>query len=103
MICETFMKVIRMEEAVTVFEMVSLWMNVYNSSSFHMEMCILTSIELDVYARSHAGAIGNGFTIDDDNARPHKARILENYLQNKKKSTHRMVNLSPGLNIIENV
>ncbi|GFU32979.1 transposable element Tcb2 transposase [Trichonephila clavipes] len=36
---------------------------------------------LDPYVRSYAGAIGNDFILRDDNARPHRAVIIEEYFQ----------------------
>ncbi|GFV97136.1 DDE_3 domain-containing protein [Trichonephila clavipes] len=32
------------------------------------------------YVRPYAAAIGNDFILMDDNARPHRARIVEEYL-----------------------
>ncbi|GFT34338.1 transposable element Tcb2 transposase [Trichonephila clavipes] len=36
---------------------------------------------LDPYVRPYAAAIGNDFILMDDNARPHRARIVEEYLR----------------------
>ena len=36
---------------------------------------------LDVYVRPYAGAIGPQFILMDDNARPHRAKVVEEYLQ----------------------
>ncbi|GFW14158.1 transposable element Tcb2 transposase [Trichonephila clavipes] len=36
---------------------------------------------LDPYVRPYAVAIGNDFILMDDNARPHRARIVEEYLE----------------------
>ncbi|GFW25250.1 transposable element Tcb2 transposase [Trichonephila clavipes] len=36
---------------------------------------------LDPYIRPYAAAIGNDFILMDDNARPHRARIVEEYLE----------------------
>ncbi|GFW71248.1 transposable element Tcb2 transposase [Trichonephila clavipes] len=36
---------------------------------------------LDPYVRPYAGAIGNDFILMDDNARPHRAVIVEEYLE----------------------
>ncbi|GFV04975.1 transposable element Tcb2 transposase [Trichonephila clavipes] len=36
---------------------------------------------LDPYVRPYAAAIGNDFILMDDNARPHRARIVEEYLE----------------------
>ncbi|GFU26160.1 hypothetical protein TNCV_5106021 [Trichonephila clavipes] len=35
----------------------------------------------DPYVRPYAAAIGNDFILMDDNARPHRARIVEEYLE----------------------
>ena len=32
---------------------------------------------IDVYVRAFASAVGDNFVLMDDNARPHRARILE--------------------------
>ncbi|GFV79565.1 transposable element Tcb2 transposase [Trichonephila clavipes] len=37
---------------------------------------------LDPYVRPYAAAIGNDFILMDDNARPHRAGIVEEYLEN---------------------
>ena len=36
---------------------------------------------VDVYVRPYAGAIGPQSIIMEDNARPHRARVVEDYLQ----------------------
>jgi hypothetical protein len=36
---------------------------------------------LDVYVRHYAGAVGPEFTLIDVNARPHRVRVVEQYLQ----------------------
>ncbi|KFM69592.1 hypothetical protein X975_23182, partial [Stegodyphus mimosarum] len=36
---------------------------------------------LDAYVRSYAGTIGNAFLLQDDKARPHRARIVHDYHQ----------------------
>jgi hypothetical protein len=36
---------------------------------------------LDVYTRPYTGALGPAFILMDDNARPHRAREVEQYLQ----------------------
>ena len=36
---------------------------------------------LDVYVRLYAGAIGPRFILMDDSARPHRARVVEDCLQ----------------------
>ena len=36
---------------------------------------------LDVFYRPHAGAVGENFILMDDNARAHRARITDQYLE----------------------
>ncbi|KFM66927.1 Transposable element Tcb2 transposase, partial [Stegodyphus mimosarum] len=36
---------------------------------------------LDAYVRSYAGVIRDAFLLQDDNARPHRARIVDDYLR----------------------
>ena len=36
---------------------------------------------LDVYVRPYAGAVGENFILMDDNARAHRARITDQYLE----------------------
>ncbi|GFV43119.1 transposable element Tcb2 transposase [Trichonephila clavipes] len=36
---------------------------------------------LDPYVRPYAASIGNDFILMDDNARPHRARIVEEYVE----------------------
>ena len=38
---------------------------------------------LDAYVRPHAAAIGNNFILMDDNARPHRAVLAEDYLESQ--------------------
>ena len=38
---------------------------------------------LDAYVRLHAAAIGNDFILMDDNARPHRAVLVEDYLESQ--------------------
>jgi hypothetical protein len=33
--------------------------------------------------RPYAGAVGDGFILMDDNARPHRARVVTDYLENE--------------------
>ncbi|GFX62535.1 uncharacterized protein TNCV_1006081 [Trichonephila clavipes] len=46
---------------------------------------------LDPYVRPYAAAIGNDFILMDDNARPHRARIVEEYLED-----HEVAALNPS-------
>ncbi|GFW58448.1 transposable element Tcb2 transposase [Trichonephila clavipes] len=45
---------------------------------------------LDPYVRPYAAAIGNDFILMDDNARPHRARIVEEYLEGSRFGTNGM-------------
>ena len=38
---------------------------------------------LDAYARPYAVAIGNDFILLDDNAQPHRAMLVEDYLESQ--------------------
>ena len=38
---------------------------------------------LDAYMHPYAGAIGDAFRLQDDNARPHRDLIVDDYLQQK--------------------
>ena len=51
-----------------------------------MERDTLTGVRyrdeiLDVHVRPYAGAVGPKFILMDDNARPHRARVVEQYLE----------------------
>ena len=56
---------------------------------------------LDVYVRPYAGAIGPQFVLMDDNARPHRARVVEEYLQQDTIVPMDWLAFSPDLNPIE--
>ena len=58
---------------------------------------------LDVYVRPHASAIGPQFILMDDNARPHRARVVEDYLQQETIVRVDWSSRSPDLNPIEHV
>ena len=58
---------------------------------------------LDVYVRTYAGAIGPQFILMDDNARPHSARVVEDYLQQETIVRMDWAACSPDLNPIEHV
>ena len=58
---------------------------------------------LDIYVRPYAGAVGPQFILMDDNARPHRARVVEMYLQQKTIVRMDCPACSPDLNPIEHV
>ncbi|KFM64816.1 Transposable element Tcb2 transposase, partial [Stegodyphus mimosarum] len=58
---------------------------------------------LDAYVRPYAGAIGDAFLLQDDNARPHRARIVDDYLQQETIMRMEWPTPSPDLNSIEQV
>ena len=58
---------------------------------------------LDVYVRPYAGAIGPQFILMDDNARRHRARVVEDYLQQETIVRMDWPACPPDLNPIEHV
>ncbi|GFW84783.1 transposable element Tcb2 transposase [Trichonephila clavipes] len=58
---------------------------------------------LDLYDRPYAAAIGNDFILMDDNARPHRARIVEEYLEDHGFGTNGMASSISDLNPIEHL
>ncbi|GFW09456.1 transposable element Tcb2 transposase [Trichonephila clavipes] len=58
---------------------------------------------LDPYVRPCAAAIGNDFILMDDNARPHRARIVEEYLEDHGLERMEWPARSPDLNPIEHL
>ena len=58
---------------------------------------------LDNYFRPYAGTIGRHFVIMDDNARLHRARVVEDYLQQETIVRMDWPACSPDLNPIEHV
>ena len=58
---------------------------------------------LDPIVRPYAGAIGPDFVLMDDNARPHRARIVDQYLDNESIERMDWPARSPDLNPIEHV
>ncbi|GFX21230.1 transposable element Tcb2 transposase [Trichonephila clavipes] len=58
---------------------------------------------LDPYVRPYAAAISNDFILMDDNARPHRARIVEEYLEDHGLERMEWPARSPDLNPIEHL
>ncbi|GFT16727.1 transposable element Tcb2 transposase [Trichonephila clavipes] len=58
---------------------------------------------LDPYVRPYATAIGNDFILMDDNARPHRAGIVEEYLEDHGLERMEWPARSPDLNPIEHL
>ncbi|GFS99623.1 transposable element Tcb2 transposase [Trichonephila clavipes] len=58
---------------------------------------------LDPYVRPYAAAIGNDFILMDDNARPHRARIVEEYLEDHGLERMEWPARSPDLKLIEHL
>ncbi|GFU02209.1 transposable element Tcb2 transposase [Trichonephila clavipes] len=58
---------------------------------------------LDPYVLPYAAAIGNDFILMDDNARPHRARIVEEYLEDHGLERMEWPARSPDLNPIEHL
>ncbi|GFT35159.1 transposable element Tc3 transposase [Trichonephila clavipes] len=58
---------------------------------------------LDPYVRPYAAAIGNDFILMDDNARPHRARIVEEYLEDHGLERMEWTARSPDLHPIEHL
>ena len=73
-----------------------------------LERGIMTGVRyrneiLDVYVRPYAGAVGPEFILMNDNARPHRARVVEQYLQQETIVRMDWPARSPDLNPIEHV
>ncbi|GFT78155.1 transposable element Tc3 transposase [Trichonephila clavipes] len=58
---------------------------------------------LDPYVHPYAAAIGNDFILMDDNARPHRARVVEEYLEDHGLERMEWPARSPDLNPIEHL
>jgi transposase len=51
--------------------------------------------------KPYAGAVGDGFILMDDNARPHRARVVTDYLENETIERMEWPSSSPEMNPIE--
>ena len=58
---------------------------------------------LDAYVRPYVGAIGDAFVLQDDNSRPHRARIVYVYLEQETIQRMQWPARSPVLNPVEHV
>ncbi|GFV41005.1 transposable element Tcb1 transposase [Trichonephila clavipes] len=58
---------------------------------------------LDAYVRPYTGAINDAFVLQDDNVKPHRARIVNAYIE--QETTQRMwwTSRSPYLNHFEHI
>ena len=56
---------------------------------------------LDVYVRPFAGAVSDNFVFMDDNARPHRARVVNDYLEDEGIERLEWPSRSPDLNPIK--
>ncbi|KFM75462.1 hypothetical protein X975_23465, partial [Stegodyphus mimosarum] len=75
------------EEAVSVFGVGSLWVDAQTSMSFQggtVNAQVYRDDILDAYVRPYVGAIGDAFLLQEDNARPHRACIVDDYLQQER-------------------
>ena len=58
---------------------------------------------LDAFVRPYAGAVGQDFVLVDDNARPHRARVVTEYLEREGIDRMNWPARSPDINPIEHV
>ena len=58
---------------------------------------------LDVYVKPYSGAVGENFFLMDDNARPHRARVVERYLERETIQRFDWPARSPDANPIDHV
>ena len=58
---------------------------------------------LDAYVQSYVAAIGNDFILMDDNARPHRAVLVQDYLESQGLEQMEWTAQFPDLNLTEYV
>ena len=58
---------------------------------------------LDAFVRPYAGAVGQDFVLMDDNARPHRTRVVTEYLESEGIDRMNLPACSPDINPIEHV
>ncbi|GFW22927.1 transposable element Tcb2 transposase [Trichonephila clavipes] len=97
----------------TVIEVVESWFGQEISLGGHTDLHVfhggtVTGLRyrdeiLDPYARPYAASIGKDFILMDDNARPHRARIVEEYLEDHGLERMGLPARSPDLNPIEHL
>ena len=58
---------------------------------------------LDTQVRLYAGAVGDQFILMDDNARPHRARVVQDYLERETIERMDWPARSPDINPIEHM
>ncbi|GFV48627.1 transposable element Tcb2 transposase [Trichonephila clavipes] len=97
----------------TVIEVVESWFGQGISLGGHTDLHVfhggtVTGLRyrdeiLDPYVRPYAAAIGNDFILMDDNARPHRVRIVEEYLEDHGLERMEWPARSPDLNPIEHL
>ena len=61
----------------------------------------LTALRYEIYVRPYAGAVGENFILMDDNARAHRARVTDQYLEQTTIVRMEWPARSPDLNPIE--
>ena len=74
-------------------------LHVFHGENFYW--CEMCEEILDTYVRPHAATIGNDFILMDDNARPHRALLVEDHLESQNLERMEWSAQSPGFNLIE--
>ena len=90
----------------TIVVMVWGGISITGKTDLHVIAGNLTDIRyrdevLDPIIRPYAGAISDDFILMDDNARPHRARVVTDYLEMETIERMDWPSLSPDLNPIE--